>query len=106
MAAEKESDPFYHTKEWKAARRARLERDHGMCVECLAAFEAGGVRPRMATLVHHVIPRKERPDLALDIDNLRSLCDVCHNRAHPEKGGRGKAASRTTGNTRMRVIKV
>lgn len=101
----KQSDPFYHTAAWKAARLERLRRDNWKCTVCMAAFMAGGTRPRDATMVHHVIPIKERPDLALDIDNLRSLCDICHNREHPEKGGQGRAASRTK-SPPMRVIKI
>jgi 5-methylcytosine-specific restriction endonuclease McrA len=58
-------------------------------------------------MVHHVLPLTERPDLALDLSNLRSLCDMHHNREHPEKGGRGNAG-RTKGKApaKMRVIKV
>ena len=56
-------------------------------------------------MVHHVKPITERPDLALDLDNMRSLCDMHHNRMHPEKGGQGKAARKTTP-PRMRVVKV
>ncbi|MBM7681958.1 5-methylcytosine-specific restriction endonuclease McrA [Pullulanibacillus pueri] len=29
----------------------------------------------------------ERPDLALDINNLETICPSCHNKEHPEKGG-------------------
>ena len=38
-----------------------------------------------ATMVHHVKPLEMYPDLALDLDNLVSLCDDCHDKAHPEK---------------------
>lgn len=102
----KESDPFYHSAAWKKARKARLMMDGYMCVQCMAAFEAGGAAPRPATMVHHIIPITERPDLALDLGNMQSLCDVCHNRAHPEKGGQGRAARRTTPAVPMRIIKV
>ena len=34
----------------------------------------------MATQVHHLVPRKERPDLAYAIDNLESLCVSCHSK--------------------------
>ena len=97
---------FYHSAAWKAARRARLEIDGGMCVECMREFEAGTRRkPRRATMVHHVRPITERPDLALDLNNMESLCDLHHNRAHPEKGGHGAAKKRPEA-PRMRVIKV
>lgn len=102
----KQADPFYSTAAWKKARAERLRLDNYMCVDCMERFEAGGARPRRATLVHHVIPISERPDLALDIGNMRSLCEVCHNRAHPEKGGQGRAARRTIPAAPMRIIKV
>ena len=65
-------------------------RDGGMCVTCMAEFaQCERVRPEAATLVHHVIPVEQRPDLALDLDNLVSLCDSHHAKCHPEKGKRG-----------------
>lgn len=69
----KEADPFYHSDPWLNVREERLRRDHYTCCDCMERYRITGERPRPATLVHHVIPRKERPDLALDIDNLRSL---------------------------------
>lgn len=41
-----------------------------------------------AKVAHHKIPVKERPDLAYDASNGEALCDSCHNKEHPEKGGR------------------
>ena len=103
----KVSDPFYSTQAWKRARRARLMLDNGMCSECMAEMERGErMKPMRATMVHHVLPITERPDLALDITNMRSLCDLHHARAHPEKGGGGQAKARRKAPARMRVIKV
>lgn len=102
----KESDPFYHSDPWKAARWARLEKDNFTCCDCMERYLVTGEKPRAATMVHHVIPRSERPDLELEIDNLRSLCSICHNRRHPEKGGQGKAAAPKRPPARMRVIKI
>ena len=85
MADYKESDPFYHSAAWKHVRAVALMRDGGMCQDCMDRMRAGtGVRPRRATLVHHIIPRSERPDLELDPDNLRALCAECHELEHPE----------------------
>lgn len=101
----KKSEPFYHRAAWKRAREAALMRDRYMCRDCMERFEAGyGIRPRRATMVHHMIPLEERPDLALDLDNLRSLCDECHNRRHPEKNRNRKKEEAKP--TRMRVIRV
>lgn len=40
---------------------------------------------RKATIVHHIKHLKDRPDLALDENNLISLCGSCHDIVHPEK---------------------
>jgi len=106
MAKYKEADPFYHSGPWLEAREERLRRDHYICCDCMEEYQITGEKPRTATMVHHVIPRSERPDLELDIENLRSLCYICHNRKHPEKGGQGKAAAKNRKPVRMRVIKV
>ena len=105
MRYEKKVDPFYKSALWRSARQQALERDLYQCVECEAARQRGErVRPRPATVVHHIIPRSERPDLALELDNLQSLCDACHNKKHPEKGGRGQTPVQEA--YRARVIKV
>lgn len=109
MAGYKQSDPFYHSKEWKKVRADALQRDFGMCQDCMDKFRAGIIRkPRRAVMVHHIIPRSERPDLELVMDNLRSLCAKCHEDHHPEKwtkGGRKKADGDRPSFS-MRVVKV
>lgn len=103
----KESKPFYHTAAWKKCRKAVMMRDGGMCVDCMERFRAGyGAKPRRATMVHHVVPYEDRPDLGLNADNLVSLCSDCHAKRHPEKGGHGSAAGTDPRSTKMRVIKV
>ena len=111
MKAYKESEPFYHRKEWKKIRADVLARDQGMCQDCMDKFRAGIIRkPRRATMVHHIIPRKERPDLALVMSNLRSLCATCHEEHHPERRSKTKRKTeermRERGAHQMRVIKV
>jgi len=71
---------FYHSSAWKRARKTTLQRDYGLCQECLKHN-----RITFAQLVHHVIPVKERWDLRLEQDNLTSLCESCHNRIHNVK---------------------
>lgn len=82
----KQADSFYLSKAWRTVRAEALRRDHGMCVRCMERFMNGGEKPRLAVIVHHKKSRKEYPELELDLDNLESLCDICHNREHPEKG--------------------
>ncbi len=102
---QKKSDPFYYTMAWRRVAALRRQMDDHKCAYCVERWRAGsGVRPRAAELVHHVIPRSERPDLALDLDNLRSACNTCHNQLHPEKGrgtDRPQRAKRD-----VRIIKV
>ena len=106
MAEYKESLPFYHTLAWKRVREMALERDHGMCCECMRRFEAGyGIRPKRANMVHHIVPVKDRPDLALRLDNLESLCWEHHEQLHPEKRTQ-RAKPETENPFRLRVIKV
>ena len=40
----KESDPFYHSTAWKRLRRMALERDRGMCCECMHKYQMGIMR--------------------------------------------------------------
>ena len=102
---DKKADPFYLSRAWRNLRAQALERDHYLCQDCLAEKARGGmIRPRPATAVHHIKPRELYPELALDLDNLISLCDACHNRRHPEKGsGEARPAQAPAG---VRVIKV
>lgn len=54
-----------------------LKRDSYMCQPCLRAG-----RHRIATTVHHKVEVQDDPDKALSMENLESVCDSCHNRAH------------------------
>ena len=101
----KETDPFYKSRAWRKLRRQALQRDNYLCQDCMAAKAAGEmIRPRDATVVHHIRPRETCPERELDLDNLISLCDACHNKRHPEKGwGDGPAKPTPAG---VRIIKV
>lgn len=107
MHYEKQTDPFYGTDAWHRARQLALQRDGGMCQECMRRYKAGLIRkPHRADMVHHIIPREARPDLALDLHNLECLCNACHNKAHPEKGGRKDRGGQPKPGRAMRIIKV
>lgn len=67
---------------WQKVRRLKLSRNP-LCEDC---EERGLVEP--AEEVHHILPRREYPDLAFVMSNLRSLCRPCHRR-HDAGGGRG-----------------
>lgn len=78
---EKEFD--YTSKKWRRKRESILRRDRYMCQECRKYG-----RQRQATTVHHIKHVDEHPELAYTDKNLISLCDACHNKAHPEKAHR------------------
>lgn len=65
---------FYKTTEWKVARGIALARDNYQCVLC----KRKGIKKK-ADMVHHIIPVKKDWGKRLDINNLMSLCDGCHN---------------------------
>lgn len=76
---------YYHTSEWKHVRDEVMAMDHHECQAC----KARGVYTK-ATCVHHVNHIRQYPEHRADIyvdgkRNLVSLCDACHNEAHPEK---------------------
>ena len=59
------------TPRWKALRVKALDRDEWRCVQC---------NERRGLEVGHVLPVRDRPDLAWSIDNLQCLCGRCHAR--------------------------
>lgn len=79
-------DPFTAGRRWRRLRLMFLRR-HPVCATdgCNAP----------ALDVHHVIPRRERPDLAYSESNLQALCHECHSRhtATDERGKRGGGAN-------------
>lgn len=79
MISEGKEHGFYVSKQWRKLRVKILQRDHYECQHC----KANGVRKIVkATHVHHIKELKDRPDLALEPDNLISLCHMCHEQAH------------------------
>jgi len=42
-----------------------------------------------ATLVHHILPIEFYPEKRLDINNLWSACNTCHERHHKQDQNRG-----------------
>lgn len=73
---------FYKTSEWKALRLRVLKRDGYCCVICGNSV-AGLGKAR----VDHIHSRKTHPHLAMNGNNLRSLCIDCDAQSHREKGG-------------------
>ena len=77
------TNKFYHSTDWKKLREERLKLDKYKCQFFLGKWNDGKHFPDKiklveANTVHHIIPIKERPDLALDINNLISLSFEAH----------------------------
>lgn len=70
----------YTGKRWERKRAHILRRDGYLCVWCKRYGRA-----KEASIVHHIKPVDEFPELAYEDSNLVSLCPGCHNKAHPEK---------------------
>ena len=86
---DKEAKEFYNSEKWKHKRLAILRRDQYECQDCRKRLQeakekdvrlpAMDAKIRRATQVHHIMELKEHPELALDDENLVSLCTQCHN---------------------------
>ena len=85
MANKKHYDSARH-KRW---RELVICRAGGLCQECrrYGRVDADGMRVK-ATTAHHIVPLEVAPERAFDPDNGMALCAACHNKKHPEKGGR------------------
>ena len=72
---DKDYTRFYYTKEWERVRLLALQRDGYFCVRCK---DKGIVK--VAEMVHHKTPIKVDYSKRLDLSNLESLCEACHNK--------------------------
>ena len=89
---DKEVKAFYNSGAWKHKRTEILERDHYECQDCRKRLKdaskegrklSGADRKiRRAEEVHHIRELRGHPELALDGENLISLCTQCHNMRH------------------------
>src|ERR1700727_3031048 len=76
VSRNKESTRFYHSKAWLLLRDVKLC-NSPYCETCLL----GGVHTP-ASHVHHKEEVSTHPHMALDEDNLMSLCLPCHSSVH------------------------
>lgn len=80
---------FYGSADWKQIRQAVLARDHYECTWCKSQGMA--TTADVATLeVDHIQELEFHPELATDMDNLRTLCRDCHNKRHDRMNYRGE----------------
>ena len=74
---------FYTSPIWRRKQAEILKRDHYECSRCR---EKGLVVP--ANTVHHKKYLRRHPNIALDDDNLESICERCHYDEHHRKKAR------------------
>lgn len=72
---------FYNSVEWRQLRDWVMARDNYECQMCKAE---GRVTTQTDSVleVDHIKELEFHPELALDPDNLRTLCKDCHNKRH------------------------
>lgn len=72
---------FYSSLTWKLKRQEILVRDNYECIWCK---ENGKVTTQFDSIleIDHIKELEHHPELALDNDNLRTLCKDCHNKRH------------------------
>lgn len=68
---------FYKSTIWKRAREKALSQQNYECQRC----KAKGLYNRADT-VHHRIPVRVNPSLALTESNLEAICKECHYEEH------------------------
>ncbi|WP_425287874.1 HNH endonuclease [Oceanobacillus limi] len=79
---------FYNSKEWKLKREDIKKRDNYECQWCKEegfVTVAGGLDKNgneVVLEVDHIKELEDHPELALEDDNLRTLCKDCHNKRH------------------------
>ena len=77
------TDAFYKSTDYEIWREKVLQRDHNECQFFSGKWDDGIhkpniIKPVRATIAHHKIAIKERPDLCLDVDNGVALSFEAH----------------------------
>ncbi|MCU4831887.1 HNH endonuclease [Bacillus cereus] len=82
---------FYDSSEWKSIREQVKKRDNHECQECkrngrvqtdTIEYSESAKRKKIQLVVHHIKELEHYPELALEIDNLETVCVDCHNKEH------------------------
>ncbi|MFK4315493.1 HNH endonuclease [Bacillus mycoides] len=82
---------FYDSGEWKSIREQVKKRDNYECQECKRnghvrvdtnEYSESAKRKKIQLVVHHIKELEYYPELALEIDNLETVCVDCHNKEH------------------------
>lgn len=85
IPTDEEVNRFYKSYPWIKLRKQVILRDNNECQRCKehGKFSIG-------QCVHHKKELRKHPELALDIDNLITLCNTCHNSIHDRNEKRVK----------------
>lgn len=75
-------DKLHASQEYKDWRMAVFSRDHFTCQTC----GCGNTRPNPIH-AHHIKPKKDFPELVLDVSNGMTLCRACHIEWHRGRHG-------------------
>lgn len=73
------TDKFYSWSVWRNTRAEVIDRDNKACKVC------GKPNSIVRLYVHHKKELKDFPSLALDKENLITLCGRCHNDIHEKE---------------------
>jgi 5-methylcytosine-specific restriction enzyme A len=82
---------FYDSKDWKLIREEVKKRDNYECQECKRQgrltidtndYSESAKRKKIQLVVHHIKELENHPHLALEEDNLETICVDCHNMEH------------------------
>ncbi len=86
-----ESNSFYASARWRKVRAIVLDRDGYQCVKC---GKASGKASDLT--VHHRTALTVDPNLALEPDNLVTICRRCHSRLEAHKRADATASGTTS----------
>lgn len=69
---------FYNTEQYREWRQRVYKRDKYTCQVC-------GFRKRGGLDAHHIIPKRNAPELTYDINNGITLCKACHQKTYQKE---------------------
>lgn len=94
---EKDKKRFYCSTKWERLRQVALNRDNYECQECkrqgkvtVDSVKKDGEKKKVRMNVHHIKELEDYPELALELNNLETLCIRCHNSIHRKSFGSPK----------------
>ncbi|MDX1769936.1 MAG: HNH endonuclease [Planococcaceae bacterium] len=90
--SEAQKKKFYKSSAWAGVnglRNQALKRDNYECQQCKAegkvhadSIKVEGERKSIQLNVHHIKEIEHHPELALELDNLQTICLEHHNKEH------------------------